>query len=169
MGHPFASSSIGKLLVLLLALHSFSQARERMHTTNLQNHHWHHGLNAGMGLSINGNDAALIRKYCTFFLPNIVAHELGSRPNWYAITFGDPFGDPFDLGEDVESTIEWSNIRYEITDVEYDQVTFSLDEWEGHGLFVFDFPAFKDFELRAHQTFYAWWFPDWLLNQETEI
>ena len=38
MGHPFASSSIGKLLVLLLALHSFSQARERMHTTNLQNH-----------------------------------------------------------------------------------------------------------------------------------
>ena len=69
----------------------------------------------------------------------------------------------------MESSIEWKNIRYVVTDIEYDKVTFELDEWEGHGLFSFDFPAFKDFEFKADQTFYAPWFPTWLLNQDTSI
>lgn len=50
----------------------------------------------------------------------------------------------------MESSLEWTNIQYIITDVEYDKVTFKLDEYEGHGLFYFDFPAFHDFEFSAH-------------------
>lgn len=28
----------------------------------------------------------------------------------------------------------------------------------------FDFPAFKNFSIKAKQTVYAWWFPEWLVS-----
>ena len=107
-------------------------------------------MNPGMGFNLNGNDIKLFRKYSQFFLPNIASQPLGWRPDWYGIAFSDPWHDWFGIGQYFESTIEWTDIRYVVTDIEYDKVTFELDEWDGNGLFVFDFPAFKDFEFKAH-------------------
>jgi hypothetical protein len=107
-------------------------------------------MNAGMGFNLNGDDIQVFRKYSAFFLPFVTSHPFGQRPEFYIITFSDPFGDPFGIGEEMESSIEWTNIQYIVTDVEYDKVNFSLDDYEGHGLFYFDFPAFHDFEFKAH-------------------
>jgi len=61
-----------------------------------------------------------------------------------------------------------SDIKYEITDVEFDKVKFSIES-DIDGQVIIDFPAFKDFEVSASQTIHAWWFPEWLLNKETEV
>ena len=102
-------------------------------------------------------------------MPFVASEAFGKRPEFYIINFSDPFGDPFGIGEELESSITWTNIHYVVTDIEYKDVTFTLDEWEGNGLFYFDFPAFKDFAFTAHQEFDAWWYPEWLLERETEI
>jgi hypothetical protein len=134
-------------------------------TSNLSGHHWHHGMNPGMMLNVQGDDAQLIRTYCTFFLPHVLSSQFGWRPRWYEATIADPFGDPFGLGG---TRIEWSDINYEITDVEFDEVKFSIES-DIDGQVVIDFPAFKDFELSASQAIHAWWFPEWLLAKETEV
>jgi len=53
------------------------------------------------------------------------------------------------LGIDLKlnTDIAWENIEYKITDIEPEKVTFYVEENEEN--FVFDFPAFKDFEIRA--------------------
>ena len=46
-------------------------------------------------------------------------------------------------------------------------VKFGLAGYEGDGLFTIDFPAFKDFTIKARQTVVAWFWP--VTNTEVEL
>ena len=102
-----------------------------------------------MGLSINADDIHLFRKYCTFFLPRIVNLKEENRPKWVSFSFPDPLGELFDLNwNEYASSVEWSEIEYKRTDIDYDDIILRIAE-DG-GQYIFDFPAIKDVELSAH-------------------
>ena len=41
------------------------------------------------------------------------------------------------------------NIEYSDTDIRMENIKFGLTDYEGFGLVVIDFPAFKDFTIKA--------------------
>ena len=55
-----------------------------------------------------------------------------------------------------DTQVHWENIRYTDADIELDKIIFSLDDYEGHGLFRLDFPAYKKLIIEAHQKVFHW-------------
>ena len=92
---------------------------KQSHTSNLQGHHWHVGVNPGMALHMSGSDIDIIRKYCTYFLPPIMS-QMGERPDFTVFRIPDPIGDPLGIGMNLKlsTDIAWEDIEYKITDIE---------------------------------------------------
>ena len=121
-------------------------------------------MNPGMMLQIHRDDATVVQKFFTHFLPTIADTELGDRPNHYSIYIKDPIWNKWFGVETFDTEIDWVNIYYADTKVELDKIKFSLESWEGHGLFYFDFPAYENLIIEAHQ-----YLRHWLFGRESEI
>jgi hypothetical protein len=96
-------------------------------------------------------------------LPRVLDPQLGERPTEYDLWISDPFG----IGGDLDTKVEWRNIQYSDTDIRMQDVKFGLADYEGAGLFTIDFPAFREFTIRARQTVLAWFWP--VTNTEVEL
>ena len=102
-----------------------------------------------MMLNINQGDATIIQKFVTHFLPTIADAELGERPTHYFFEIKDPIWNGWFGLKTFDTQVFWEHIEYTDADIELDKIKFGIENWEGHGLFSFDFPAYKNLIIKA--------------------
>ena len=71
------------MFVLSIFTSNEASAAEHVLTKELDGHHWHKGMNAGMMLNIAKDDTTIMQKFITHFLPTIADTTLGERPTHY--------------------------------------------------------------------------------------
>ena len=112
-------------------------------------------MNPGMSLQIYRNDATIMHGFISHFMPKLT-DTIGLRPTDQDFFIKDPIWNGWFGVKDFDTKIYWSNIKYTDTDIELDKVKFTIDDYEGHGLFVLDFPAYKNLIIEAHQEVVHW-------------
>ena len=114
-------------------------------------------------LQIYRDDATIMHRFISYFVPSLT-DTIGERPTEQDVEIKDPIWNGWFGIDDFDTWIYWNDIKYTDTDVELDKVKFTMESYEGHGLFVLDFPAYKNLLIEAHQEVVHW-----LWGSESEV
>lgn len=108
---------------------------------------YYKGMNPGMILKVDQTSVNSFKKIAGRYLPGYLSADLNLPKNYTYAPMNQIWGLEWDI---TWEDISYSNIDLEFEKVQCDLVDNEFTDYEGDGLLYFDFPALKNWNLKAN-------------------